>query len=253
MKIRTLLLAAFFCLCISGPAAAAGDALPFSVQPQVINIDAGYDGTVVEAAGTIPSDSEIYLRLMGASCDLHLKEKGKVFGFMWMNLDSLVFHGLPSVCIVNASEIRSDSDAGAAGELGLKALAKNAEIESKSLDRESAFKEFIKLKEEEGLYREVGGAISYGPAQNGVKTFSARIPVPSRITPGDYVVESYVVRNGAIIDKGRQNLSVQLSGFPAFLANLAFGHSALYGILATLIALISGLAIGLLFQSKGAH
>ena len=42
-------------------------------------------------------------------------------------------------------------------------------------------------------------------------------------------------------------------GASDLLLQIAFGHGALYGVLATLIALLAGLAIGLVFQSKGAH
>ncbi|MGO9531585.1 MAG: TIGR02186 family protein, partial [Syntrophobacteraceae bacterium] len=61
------------------------------------------------------------------------------------------------------------------------------------------------------------------------------------------------IRNGEVIARAEQPLTVNLVGFPALLAQLAFGHAALYGILATLIALLAGLAVGLIFQGKGAH
>ena len=259
MKTKLILLAMALCLLAPlGVTAHAGDAPELAVEPQTIHIDAMYNGTTLHVKGSIPADSDLVLRFLGASCDLHMKEKGKVLGMMWMNLDSLVFNHIPSVCIVNAAELSdpsgntSDSDK-AIDSLRLGALTKDATIEGGSATHERAFDELIKLKKQEGLYREVSGNISYGPPADGKKTFQADIPVPSRLNPGDYVVEMSTIRNGSIQARTVQPIAVKLVGVPAFLASLAFGHSALYGILATLIAIMSGLAIGVVFQSKGAH
>jgi hypothetical protein len=67
------------------------------------------------------------------------------------------------------------------------------------------------------------------------------------------MVELDAVRNGEVIARAEQPVTVSLVGFPALLAGLAFGHSALYGILATIIALLAGLGIGLVFQGRGGH
>ena len=39
----------------------------------------------------------------------------------------------------------------------------------------------------------------------------------------------------------------------AVMADLAFNHGLWYGILSSVIAILAGLGIGLVFQSKGAH
>ena len=64
---------------------------------------------------------------------------------------------------------------------------------------------------------------------------------------------AYADYDYVVIARAEQPLAVNLVGFPALLSRLAFGHSLLYGILATLIALLAGLGIGLIFQSRGAH
>lgn len=254
MKTKYFLLAAALCLIFSISAHAQTSA-ELTVEPRVINVDALFNGTNLRVTGKIPADSDVVLRFLGASCDLHLKQKGKVFGLMWMNLDSLVFNHVPSVCIVDAAEL-PDAESGkksAVESLSLNALKDSVQIESNGPGHESAFDELIKLKKEEGLYREVSGNIAYGPPSDGAKMFIAEIPVPSRLTPGEYVMEMSAVRGGSVVSRSTEPVSVKLVGAPAFLANLAFGHSALYGILATIIALLGGLAIGAIFQSKGSH
>ena len=74
-----------------------------TVEPEAIHIGALYNGTTLTATGSIPADSEAIVRFIGAPCDLHMKEKGKVGGVMWMNLDSITFKGAPSVCLVSSA------------------------------------------------------------------------------------------------------------------------------------------------------
>ncbi len=177
-------------------------------------------------------------------------------GVMWMNLDAITFKGAPNVCLVSSAVDFNSLEANGGASikvLRLSGLRDSIRIESNGGWHKNAFEEFLKLKQKEGLYREMLGNISYVSASEGQKTFRADVPVPSRLTPGDYTVDLDVVRNGKVIARAERPVSVQLVGFPALLAGLAFGHSALYGILATIIALLAGLGIGLVFQSRGSH
>jgi hypothetical protein len=255
MKAKIFCLTLILCLG-SAYAAFAGDAAGLTVEPQAINIDAFYDGTTITATGEAPADCEAVLRFLGASCDLHMKKRGKVFGMLWMNLDSLIFRGIPSVCIVNTppglegSADKANPESGV-DSLRLSAIGKSTRIESNGSDPDGAFAELLKLKQAEGLYRELARNVTYGPASNGVKSFRAEIPVPARLSPGDYLVELTLFKEGRIAGRSVQPVEVNLVGFPGLISNLAFGHSALYGILSAIIAILAGLAIGFAFQGKG--
>jgi len=252
--IGTFIFAAFCLSTLS--AVAAQDVARIAVEPEAINIGALYDGIALTATGSIPADSEAVVRFVGAACDLHMKEKGKVGGIMWMNLDSITFKGAPSACLVSSAvDLKGlEADGGVSIKvLRLSGLKRSVEVEANGCGHENAFEEFLKLKQKEGLYREMFGNISYESASEGQKTFRAIVPIPSRLAPGDYAVKLDAVRNGDVIARAEQPVKVNLVGFPALMSGLAFGHSALYGILATIIALIAGLGIGLVFQSRGSH
>jgi len=254
MKIVYSILFAAFCLFAVSTAPAQGVAR-MAVEPQTISIGALYNGTTLTATGSVPADSEAIVRFIGTSCDLHMKERGKVGGIMWMNLDSITFKGAPSVCLVSSAVDlnRLEENGGASLKvLRLSGLKRSVQVETNG-GLQNAVDEFLKLKQNEGLYREMFGNISYESASEAQKTFRAEVPIPSRLSPGSYMVELDVVRNGKIISTVERPVTVNLVGFPALLAGLAFGHSALYGILATVIALLAGLGIGLVFQSRGSH
>jgi hypothetical protein len=257
MKIKILLSAAPF-LVFFACTALAQDAPVLTVQPKTIDIGTFFDGTTVTATGEIPENGEAILRFVGTKCDFPMKERGKVFGIMWMNLDSLVFRGVPNVCIINsAGELGESKDnskeEGGIDSLRLGAIEKNARIEPEGSAHRGMFEEFLKLKKKEGLYRELSGNVTYGTPSAGHKSFRVEIPVPARLSPGSYQVELAVTANGKILSQTAQPVMVNLVGFPNLLSNMAFGYPALYGILSTLIAILAGLGIGIVFQSKGAH
>ncbi len=90
------------------------------------------------------------------------------------------------------------------------------------------------------------------PASDGARSFTARFFVPSRLSRADYRVEAFAVSTA-----GHRAPERPGAGHPGGRArvpgDLAFNHGAWYGVLASVIALLGGLAIGLVFQSKGAH
>ncbi|SFM68971.1 TIGR02186 family protein [Thermodesulforhabdus norvegica] len=218
----------------------------FTVTPEIINIDAFYHGTYIAVSGYVPEDANVAVRFIGSPQEFHLKRKGKIFGLLWMNMDTVTFKGAPGTVIVYASS------AELAERLGLKSLRDKITIETESeVDRSLLFNEFLKLKKSEGLYSENVGTISFGGASGGNRQFFARVHLPSRLAPGHYKLQVYVLSEGKVGQVLERPIEVRLTGFPAILAALAFNHSALYGILATVIAVFAGLLMGFLFGGKG--
>lgn len=249
MKIRTLLVTLALLVVSATPALAEG--VEMMVAPKTIQIDTFYNGTSIRAAGTVPAGCDVLIRTVGSPANLHMKQKGRVLG-MWMNLDSLTFEDVPSIFLVNASGEFAKMEP-AAGDLRTDGLAKLVRVDPEGVDAGQSFKELLKLKRKEGLYRESPAGVSFGPEADGLRPFEAEIPMPSRLSPGTYKIEAYAIRDGQIVGSESQEVQAVLVSTPAFLSDMAFGHGALYGVLATVVALLSGLAIGLVFQSKGAH
>ena len=78
-------------------------------------------------------------------------------------------------------------------------------------------------------------------------------PLPTKVKPGTYQVCLTVVQGGQVIAKNCRDLKVVMVGFPAMLASLAYEHGATYGILAVVIAIVTGFAMGYLFKGGGGH
>lgn len=224
-----------------------------TTTPANIRMGAQYDGLGLKVQGTVPAGSDVVLRFTGVADELHLREKGKVFGLLWMNVSTVTLRNVPKVCLIDSSR-SFDELGGIAAPYRLGGLRDAIEIES-GTDSEKIDipHELLLLKQHQGLYSEAAKGVTLGADEGASRTFSAELAIPSALAPGAYQVEAVAFKDGAVVGKYAAAVEAGLIGFPRWLSNLAFDKSLLYGVLATLIAIFSGLAIGLVFQSKGGH
>ena len=227
--------------------------ITMTATPTNILMGAQFDGTTLKVDGTIPAGSDVVLRFTGAPEELHLRQKGKVFGLLWMNTGKVLLKNVPKICLIDSS--RALAELGAAGtSLQLASLKSSIEVDKGSEGGDiDVIHELLLLKKNNGLYDETTKGILLGPDTGATRTFSAEIAIPSAVAPGHYNIEAVAVKDGAEIGQQTTDVEAKLIGFPAWLSKMAFTNGLLYGVLATIIAVVSGLAIGLVFQSKGAH
>ena len=253
-----ILLAALAATVPAAPALAAEDgaaataATALTLSPSEIEIGAGYNGLTLTVTGRIPEGTQAVVRFTGEPQALNMKEKGKAFGLLWMNMDSLHFTNVPGVCILDSSTRFADlGEAGAA--LNLDGLASGIRVEPSSAKDAGLVAELLRFKRADGLYLQNEGGVTLGESEGGLRSFTARLAIPSRLSAGAYSVEVVAVRDGQVAARSARPLEARLIGAPRVLADLAFGHAAWYGVLSALLAILGGLAIGLVFQSKEAH
>ncbi|MBI5592492.1 MAG: TIGR02186 family protein [Deltaproteobacteria bacterium] len=236
----------------------AEEPLQVSQFPDRISIGTFYNGTRISINGTLPADSEVVVRMTGEAATLRMKKKGKVFGLLWMNRDTVTFESVPKAFLLytphNFEDIfKTLPKDDPVRQLGLSALEEKITVSPDSSDSGALVKELLKLKKNEGIYA-VSDNVHYTPPAEGRKKFEADIIIPPKLSPGVYKVEVFMVQNRTIVASYDHSLTVALESFPKILSLLAFDHGAMYGILATLIAVVAGLLTGVFFKgSKGAH
>lgn len=216
-----------------------------------IKISTFYNGTTLDVSGSMPEDGDVVLRVSGPKKNVHLKEKGQVAGVLWMNKTDVSLENTPAVYMVYTPAGPVESFLSPELGVGYKALVKDIEIVPESADKPFIFGEYVKLMEKSGVYVVENGAITYGAAAGGMKAFSATLTIPSKMSAGDYKIDALVIKNGAVTNTLSKNLTLELSGFPKLIADLAYGRPLLFGILAVLIAVGTGLLIGVLFKGGG--
>lgn len=228
--------------------AAPGFATPrytVRTKPSEIEIGAGYNGEAITVTGTIPAGSSAVVRILGEREDKQFKQKGQAFGFLWMNLGSIILRGVPDVFLL-ASDRGVYAGGGAQWAklgLGLDALRGGAD--------DFTFGEFIKLKEQEKLYAIQEGGFEYAPSDDGSRVFKVTMAIPSSLRQGVYKVEAFGVQDGRVVSRASSDMEAKLTGFPALLGNMAFHHALLYGVFAVIVAILAGLLMTVVFKDKG--
>ena len=259
LKKTSIFLALSCCFILGQPFSSAAGYIEAHLTPEAVDIGAFFNGTKVYVSGNVSRDAEVVVRLSGMRQDVALKKKGKVLGLLWMNLGSITIHNAPNLYLVYISKdfeptARTQPDKWEELGFGFAALKKEVDISSTEAESDAIFSEFLKLKESEGLYAIETGKVTYGEAQSGGKSFEAVLQIPPRLTPGKYSVETFAVVDGSVSARTAAELRVKQVGLPAFISGLAFKRGALYGLLATIIAIAAGLLIGVIFKGeKGAH
>ncbi|HID70985.1 MAG TPA: hypothetical protein EYP35_11180 [Desulfobacterales bacterium] len=233
------------------PSEASEHPVSLELTDSIIKISTFYNGTTLEASGIIPADADVLLRVSGPKENVHLKVKGKVAGVLWMNKSDAELDNTPSVYMLYTPEKSSKLLETQGVDMGYSALAKGITIKPESADKAFIFAEYVKLMEEAGVYTVNKSSIHYKDVENGQKSFSATLTIPSKMNAGEYMVEAVTVENGHVLGRSEKKLTLELSGLPKVIAALAFGYPLLFGIMAVFIAVATGLIIGTLFKGGG--
>jgi uncharacterized protein (TIGR02186 family) len=117
------------------------------------------------------------------------------------------------------------------------AIPETAQVEAMAL---SAWRDaFVRLKYDSELYSSKG--VSIDRLDGGLAR--ARIDLPPNAPAGDYIVRAAAFRNGELVSRTDQPLTLMRGGMDATLYTLATRHGLIYGLLSISIAsLIGGVA-----------
>lgn len=230
-------------------------------EPNLIAIGAFFNGTQLTVSGKIAPENDVVVIVKGKQEELTLKKKGKALGLLWMNLGDVHVKKVPNLYILYSSKGRMELAAPDAKTweqmgIGFEYLKKEMEIEAPEAERNDLAREFLKLKQKQGLYASHPGEISFGQKGGTEKSFNAAVWMPPRIPPGEYQVQVMEIHNGIIVGNSMDQLKVKEEGIPSMISSLAFNHSLFYGFLAVLIAVAAGLVMDFFFgtgKGGGAH
>ncbi|NOZ02189.1 MAG: hypothetical protein GXP54_09905 [Deltaproteobacteria bacterium] len=257
---RMMRLALFLVLCAPSAGAGADEVKKtgLTVEPRVVEADILYNGADIEVTGIVPAGSGAAVVCRGKDGEVGLKQKGKVWGVLWMNTGEVTFDGVPSFYQASTSARLADiapADVLKRLVIGYDAVEAHATLRPEGADKHLLFTQFVKLKESEGLYSFDEGAVRLEPAMEGASRVRAMCHLPAKAQPGKYQVLLFALSkdDGKLVSAS--GVTLARAGTAAFISSLAVNHGLLYGVLAVLIAVAVGLLTGLVFSlgSKGAH
>ena len=230
-------------------------ALTTEVTPRNIPINILYHGAQLTIAGESEANNDLIIRIQTEPREAHMKFKGKAAGLFWMKMGDMSFEHVPAAYLLFTSkslESLLPVDERIKEGIGYESIKEHTVMSSSAegMDPERWIAEFIKFKKAEHLYQIQEGSITRpGGVQD--SKYQLDIKWPYQAAPGTYNIEVLAVRDGKVVDRAETSLTVERTGIVAKLSDLAFNHAAIYGIIAIVVAMFAGFAVGALFKKGG--
>ncbi len=226
----------------------------FQVLPNELSIGESFQGAEIKISAEIPAGSSAVVEFRGETHQDQLLRKGRRGG-LWMNVGEVTVDDAPTLYLLMSTDPGLVSDSAQESQWGYKALQKQVKLSGNMPQggEGKLFQQLIKLKESEQLYGIFPGALKLKPASGNRARVEGEFWLPDKIPPANYRVNFFVLNSGKVVEEKTTEFPVEMQGMPAILASLAYSHSTLYGLIAVVIAIISGFIMALVFKGKGAH
>ena len=228
------------------PRPAAAEPLTADVSSHLIAITTGFTGSDVVLFGATDGPGDVVVLVRGPEGQATVRRKGRVAGF-WMNVQSVRFDRVPAYFAVATTRDLNAFTSPAVRQreqFGTQFLRFDARREP-SQETADRFREaLIRSKTDEGLYADEVGQVRF----LGDRLFRANIRFPANVPTGTYTVDVFLVREGEVVAAQATPLVVSKIGVGADMADIAHRYSAIYGIIAVLVAGMAGWLAGIIFR-----
>ena len=237
---------------------ASAERLVTTLSTSRVQVTSNFVGTDVVLFGSVERDAQTVARRGGYDIVVTVTgpretatafRKERVFG-IWVNADSRTFLKAPSYLTVLANrQINDIADPNTLRrtQTGLARTLLPQDIGGDIADsiRDDPFRQaFLRLKIERSLYRETQNGVTFlTPA-----LFRAAIPIPDNVPTGTYEVEIKLFADGALLSRATTAFEIVKVGFEQLVAGSARDHGLLYGLVTTLVALLTGWAASVAFR-----
>ncbi len=243
--------AAFLGLLAACPLALAGAAkantLVADLSSHLVAISAGFAGTDVLLFGATEGKGDVVVIVRGPDRPVVVHRKSRVLG-VWVNTAEMTFDRAPSYYAISSSRPLAEvapSTLLARLQMGLDNLRLELPGAKASANVAQEWRAgLIRNHEAQGLYRAGVGRVTF----LGNRLFRAEIDLPANVHTGTYQVEVFHLQGGRVVSAQTTPLQVSKVGAEAAVYDFAYRHSALYGMIAILVALVAGWAAHLAFR-----
>ena len=211
-----------------------------------IEIDSKFSGTEILLFGARNDAGDVVVVVRGPELEYILRKKERIAG-VWANKKQVNLYGINSFYSAASSrelEGIRNKDLLASLNIGIENISFDMSSEN-YFDRDEFKKAFLDDKERDKLYMAEIGDVSF----IGDTLFRTIIKFPDNIPRGTYTAEVYLFSDGQLMGVQSTPLLVKKTGFGAFIFDLAYEHSFLYGIMAVLLALTAGWVAGSFFRT----
>lgn len=224
-----------------------GCSLRLEVTPRVIEMGMFYKGADVHVRGTVAAGSKVAVVVSGEQSSEVFNRKVKM-GPIWINSGKIRIAGVPSLFLrftdgmLRDSMAREDIDR---YHIDQAAIQRQMEVVPDE-DHEMMVASWLSLKAQDSKYALVRDGVKMGKPQGGLVPFSVRFDWPRKAPAGDYKVSAFEYRNRHVVATQEVPLRVERVGFAAWMADVVKQKALLYGIIAVVVAGLTGFGIDFL-------
>lgn len=237
-------------LLLAAVSAGAASAAPLvaDLSSRQIRITTGFTGTNLLLFGATDGAGDVVVVVRGPKRDTVVRRKERIGG-IWVNASTMRFSQVPAYYFVAASRPLNEITNARTLErlrIGVDRVEIPAqEDEAAPTDRIEIFRKgLIELKQSQGLFSD--GSVHV--AMIGDRLFRADLTFPANVPTGGYTAEVYLFREGRMVGSSKTALAVRRAGMEAAIFDFAHEQSAVYGIVAILVALLAGWLSGVVFR-----
>jgi len=243
-------------LCMTIPALAQDARLQLGLANDSVSITSSFDGENVVVFGSIENAVQddlfkrrydVVVALIGPDENVVVRKKERKFG-IWINGPEQAFRDVPSFYSIASTHPLVDIapvDLLKELQIGFDNLEMKARNTDSVLADDHPFRtSLVRLKRTKNLSLERPGGIEF----LSTTLFRAKIPVPSNVPIGRHTARAYLFKGGELINKKNLKLTVRKIGFEQFTYDLAHNNSLLYGILAVIMAVVTGWLASVVFR-----
>lgn len=225
--------------------AIASNPLVADLSSREIAITTGFTGSELLLFGAVDGDGDIVVVVRGPVQQEVVRRKERMAG-IWVNADSVAYREVPSFYhVASTRPLTEIAPPRALTDLELGADRLKFQRVGTPRPGDDVFrKALLRNKERDNLYTKGHGKIKI----MGRRLFRTTVVFPTIVATGTYSVDVLLFRNGRVVDTETTPLSVRKVGLEAGIYNFAHEQSALYGVIAILIALMAGWLAGAVFR-----
>jgi uncharacterized protein (TIGR02186 family) len=240
-----------FCILAISTSPVHAKPLVADISSHNITIHSAFHGTQLMLFGARNDAGDVVVVVRGPARNAVVRKKEHVGG-IWINRTTEKFNSIPGFYAIKSSRPFKDImksryfDAlGIGDEHAISPLILNQPVSNSStLQRDTFRKALLQHLKNEALYDSDIGNVTFIEET----LFKTNIPFPDKTPRGTYTAEIYLFSDGELVGSYTAPIEVVKIGMDAFLFESAHEHSAIYGIVAVLIAVSFGWLANELFR-----
>ena len=224
-------------LLYAGPLRAAPIVVDLSEHE--VRITTAFAGAELLLFGAVEEPGDVVVIVRGPTRPVTMYRKSEMF-LIWVNTANMTFEDVPGFYAIASTRPLEEIAAPtvlALNEMGVENLRLELPRAKASPNVAQAWRDaLIRNQQRAGLYpTEVGGVEFLG-----TRLFRTDLRLPANVPTGAYEARVYFLTDGQVVSAQTTPLFVNKVGVEAVIFDFAYEQSALYGVIAILIALMAG-------------